>query len=46
MISVVIIGNGNIATHLESAFLKVDTIRVTQINSRKLENMSPPMVRR
>ena len=39
MISVVIIGNGNIATHLESAFLKVDTIRVTQINSRKLENI-------
>ena len=39
MISVVIIGNGNIATHLESAFLKVDTIRVTQINSRKLKNI-------
>jgi predicted short-subunit dehydrogenase-like oxidoreductase (DUF2520 family) len=39
MISVVIIGNGNIATHLKSAFLRVDRIRVTQINSRKLENI-------
>jgi predicted short-subunit dehydrogenase-like oxidoreductase (DUF2520 family) len=39
MISVVIIGNGNIATHLESAFLKVHTIRVAKINSRKLENI-------
>jgi predicted short-subunit dehydrogenase-like oxidoreductase (DUF2520 family) len=39
MISVVIIGNGNIATHLESAFLKVDIVRVTQINSRKLQNI-------
>jgi predicted short-subunit dehydrogenase-like oxidoreductase (DUF2520 family) len=39
MISVVIIGNGNIATHLESAFLKVDTVSVVRINSRKLENI-------
>lgn len=39
MISVLIIGNGNIATHLETAFSKVDTIRVAKINSRKLENI-------
>ena len=39
MISVVIIGNGNVATHLVNAFLKVDTIAVTQINSRELENI-------
>ncbi|MGB0880997.1 MAG: Rossmann-like and DUF2520 domain-containing protein [Polaribacter sp.] len=36
MISVVIIGNGNVATHLMNAFLKADTVSVTQINSRKL----------
>lgn len=36
MISVVIVGNGNVATHLVNAFLKVDSIKVTQINSRKL----------
>lgn len=39
MISVVVIGNGNVATHLVNAFLKVDTLKVTQINSRKLENI-------
>ena len=39
MISVVIIGNGNVATHLVTAFLKVDTIKLTQINSRKLNNI-------
>jgi predicted short-subunit dehydrogenase-like oxidoreductase (DUF2520 family) len=38
MISVAIIGNGNVATHLVRAFLKVDSIHVAQINSRKLEN--------
>jgi predicted short-subunit dehydrogenase-like oxidoreductase (DUF2520 family) len=37
MITVAIIGNGNVATHLVRAFLKVDTIQVTAINSRKLE---------
>jgi predicted short-subunit dehydrogenase-like oxidoreductase (DUF2520 family) len=37
MITVAIIGNGNVATHLVRAFLKVDTIHVTEINSRKLE---------
>lgn len=40
MISVLIVGKGNVATHLYDAFLKVDTITVTQINSRKLENIS------
>ena len=39
MISVVIVGNGNVATHLTNAFLKADTISVTQINSRKLEKI-------
>lgn len=39
MISVVIIGKGNVGTHLYNAFLNVDTIAVTQINSRKLENI-------
>ena len=39
MISIVIIGNGNVAKHLVNAFLKVDTIIVTQINSRKLEDI-------
>jgi predicted short-subunit dehydrogenase-like oxidoreductase (DUF2520 family) len=37
MITVAIIGNGNVATHLVRAFLKVDTIHVTAINSRRLE---------
>jgi predicted short-subunit dehydrogenase-like oxidoreductase (DUF2520 family) len=37
MITVAIIGNGNVATHLVRAFLKVDTIHVSAINSRKLE---------
>tara|TARA_R110000822_G_scaffold122167_8_gene256234 strand:+ start:175 stop:870 length:696 start_codon:yes stop_codon:yes gene_type:complete len=39
MIEVLIIGNGNVATHLVNAYLKVDTIHVTQISSRKLENI-------
>lgn len=39
MISVVIIGNGNVATHLMNAFLKVDALVVTQINSRDLKNI-------
>jgi predicted short-subunit dehydrogenase-like oxidoreductase (DUF2520 family) len=38
MISVVILGNGNVATHLYNAFSKVK-ITVIQINSRKLENI-------
>ncbi len=36
MISTVIIGNGNVAHHLEKAFLKAKTIRVTKISSRNL----------
>ena len=39
MISVVIIGNGNVATHLMNTFVKVDTINATQINSRELNNL-------
>ncbi|MGJ8745741.1 Rossmann-like and DUF2520 domain-containing protein [Polaribacter sp.] len=39
MVTVVVIGNGNVASHLVHAFLKVDTINVTQINSRKLTNI-------
>ena len=40
MVSVLIIGSGNVATHLTNAFLKADTIAITQINSRELENIS------
>jgi len=36
MISVVILGNGNVATHLYTAFSKAANIDVAQINSRKL----------
>ncbi|MCG1036937.1 Rossmann-like and DUF2520 domain-containing protein [Polaribacter sargassicola] len=36
MISVLLIGKGNVATHLYNAFLKADTIDVTQISSRNL----------
>tara|TARA_R110001632_G_scaffold210521_2_gene335625 strand:+ start:15352 stop:16056 length:705 start_codon:yes stop_codon:yes gene_type:complete len=41
MISVVIIGSGNVATHLAATFLKVDTISMTQINSRNLNSIPP-----
>mgnify|MGYP005988948179 CR=1 FL=1 len=37
MISVLLVGKGNVATHLHNTFLKADNITVTQINSRKLE---------
>lgn len=37
MISVVIIGNGNVANHLENKFLNADAIAVTKLSSRKLE---------
>tara|TARA_R110000787_G_scaffold19396_5_gene58260 strand:+ start:2399 stop:3103 length:705 start_codon:yes stop_codon:yes gene_type:complete len=37
MISVAIIGSGNVATHLASAFLKVDGISLIHLNSRKLD---------
>lgn len=36
MIRVLIIGNGNVAKHLVTAFLKVTSINVVQISSRKL----------
>ena len=39
MIKVVIIGTGNVATHLVAVFKKVDTLDVKQINSRKLESI-------
>lgn len=39
MISVLLIGKGNVATHLHNAFLNAENILVTQINSRKLENI-------
>ena len=39
MISVVIIGNGNVGIHVYEAFLNADGIRVTKINSRNLENV-------
>lgn len=39
MISVVILGNGNVAIHLYNAFSKATNISVSQINSRKLENI-------
>ena len=39
MISVLLIGNGNVATHLKKAFLNANTVTVTQISSRKLKNV-------
>ncbi|WP_166382003.1 MULTISPECIES: Rossmann-like and DUF2520 domain-containing protein [unclassified Polaribacter] len=39
MISVLLVGTGNVATHLHTAFLKADTIAITQISSRNLENI-------
>ena len=39
MISVLLVGNGNVAFHLKNAFLQADNIQVTQINSRKFENI-------
>jgi predicted short-subunit dehydrogenase-like oxidoreductase (DUF2520 family) len=36
MISVILVGNGNVATHLYEAFIGVDEIKVTQISSREL----------
>ena len=41
MISVLLVGKGNVATHLYTAFLKADGISVKQISSRKLENVTP-----
>ena len=39
MISVAILGNGNVATHLYSAFSKAEKITVSKIDSRKLDNI-------
>lgn len=39
MISVLLVGNGNVATHLQNAFLQADEVDVTQINSRKLNHI-------
>ncbi len=40
MISIVILGSGNVATHLTQAFLKADAINVAQVYSRTIENIS------
>ena len=39
MISVLVIGKGNVGTHLYNAFLNVDEIIANRINSRMLENV-------
>jgi predicted short-subunit dehydrogenase-like oxidoreductase (DUF2520 family) len=39
MISILIVGTGNVGTHLFNAFLKVDALTITQISSRRLENV-------
>lgn len=39
MISVLIVGKGNVATHLCNAFNNIDKIKVSQINSRKLNSI-------
>ncbi|WP_299665867.1 Rossmann-like and DUF2520 domain-containing protein [uncultured Polaribacter sp.] len=39
MISILIVGNGNVATHLYNAFLKADQLTVTQLNSRNLREI-------
>ena len=39
MISVLIVGKGNVGSHLYNAFLNIDTINVNLINSRTLENV-------
>ena len=39
MINVLLIGKGNVATHLYKAFFKVDTINVMQISSRNLSDI-------
>lgn len=38
MIKVVLIGSGNVATHLVKAFLKINTIEVVQVYSRQKTN--------
>ncbi|SDR89221.1 Predicted oxidoreductase, contains short-chain dehydrogenase (SDR) and DUF2520 domains [Polaribacter sp. KT25b] len=39
MISVLLVGKGNVATHLYDAFLNVDAVKVTQISSRELDKI-------
>ena len=39
MISVLLLGKGNVATHLYNTFLNVDNIEITQIDSRKLTHV-------
>ena len=39
MISVLLVGRGNVATHLHNTFLSIDNILFTQISSRDLENI-------
>lgn len=39
MISVLLIGKGNVATHLYNAFLNAENITVTQISSRNLDTI-------
>ncbi|MFY9244003.1 MAG: DUF2520 domain-containing protein [Polaribacter sp.] len=39
MISILLIGKGNVATHLYNVFSSIDVLKVTQLNSRKLENI-------
>jgi predicted short-subunit dehydrogenase-like oxidoreductase (DUF2520 family) len=39
MISVLLIGKGNVGSHLYNAFLNADGITVTQISARNLENI-------
>ncbi len=40
MISVVILGSGNVATHLTRAFLKARDVKVVQVYSRNAENIN------
>ncbi|MGB1284483.1 MAG: Rossmann-like and DUF2520 domain-containing protein [Polaribacter sp.] len=39
MITVLLVGSGNVAYHLNNAFLKAEGVKVTQVNSRKLDNI-------
>ena len=40
MISVVILGSGNVATHLIHAFLKIDSIHLKQVYTRNLKDVA------
>jgi predicted short-subunit dehydrogenase-like oxidoreductase (DUF2520 family) len=39
MISILIIGNGNVASHLHNAFLKAESVTVTKISSRNISDI-------